>query len=93
MLILGQHQLPVSTSSRSFRHLNGSSRMFAFIGSHLMPFGTFSATLTTSAFDASRSRWFATCPRRPIARGHVVIACSFSHLLRRLLRHTDVRDP
>ncbi len=58
-----------------------------------MPVGTFSATLTTDAFDASRSRWFATRPCRPIARGHAVIDCSFSHLLRRLLRHTDVGHP
>jgi len=45
-----------------FRHLNGSSRVFAFAGPHLMPCGTFSATLTTGAFDGSRSRWFATRP-------------------------------
>jgi hypothetical protein len=74
MLIPGQHQLPVSTSSQLFRHLNGSSRVFAFVGSHLMPCGTFSATLTTDAFDASRTRWFATRPCRLIARGHAVVA-------------------
>jgi hypothetical protein len=31
MLIPGQHQLPVSTSFDRFRHLNGSSRLFAFL--------------------------------------------------------------
>jgi hypothetical protein len=61
MLIPGQHQLPVSTSFEYFRQLNGSSRVFAFFGSHLMPDGTFSAMLTTGSFEPSRLRWFATC--------------------------------
>jgi len=69
MLIPGQQKLPVSTSSEHFRHLNGSSRLFAFIDPHLIPQGTFSATLTTGAFDSSRLRWFATCSCKPIARG------------------------
>ena len=54
--------------------MNGSSRVFAFHGSHLMPEGTFSATLTTRAFDPSRLRWFATCSCKPIARGHTLIS-------------------
>ena len=69
MLIPGEPKIPVLTSSEHFRHLNGSSRVFAFSGSHLMPSGTFSATLTTGAFDPSRLRWFATCSCKPIARG------------------------
>jgi hypothetical protein len=44
------------------------------LGSHLTPSGTFSATLTTGAFDASHSRWFATRPCRLIARDHAVVA-------------------
>jgi hypothetical protein len=44
------NQRPVSTSFDHFRQLNGSSRVFAFLGSHLMPTGTFSATLTTEGF-------------------------------------------
>jgi hypothetical protein len=78
------------TSFEHFRQLNGSSRVFAFFDSHLMPSGTFSATLTTRAFDPSRLRWFATCSCKPIARGQFVLVIYFSHLLRRLLRHTDV---
>jgi hypothetical protein len=54
MLIPGQHKRPVLTSFDHFRQLNGSSRLFAFNGSHLMPSGTFSATLTTRVFDPSR---------------------------------------
>ncbi|MGH9440408.1 MAG: hypothetical protein ACRD22_21735, partial [Terriglobia bacterium] len=42
--------------------------MFAFFDSHLMPSGTFSATLTTGAFDPSRLRWFATCSCKPLRR-------------------------
>jgi len=76
MLIPGYHQGPVSTSSEQFRHLNGSSRMFAFLGSYLMPCGTFSATLTTKAFDPSRLRWFATCSCKPVARGHLLFHLS-----------------
>src|SRR5260221_6184339 len=53
-----------------------------------MPRGTFSATLTTRAFDPSRLRWFAPCSCKPSARGQC-----FSHLLRRLLRHTDIGAP
>jgi hypothetical protein len=67
--------------------------MFAFNGSHLMPTGTFSATLTTEAFDPSRLRWFATCSCKPVARGQFVLVIYFSHLLRRLLRHTDIPRP
>ena len=70
MLVPGQHHLPVSTSSEQFRHLNGSSRLFVFLGSYLMPIGTFSVTLTTRAFDPSRLRWFATCSCKPVARDH-----------------------
>src|SRR5262249_12529265 len=33
------------------------------------PRRAFSLTLTTGAFDPSRSRWFAACLRRPAARG------------------------
>jgi hypothetical protein len=57
-----------------FRRLHGSSRVFAFIGLHLMPSGTFSATLTTNAFDASRSRWIAARPCRLIPRGHASLS-------------------
>src|SRR5439155_6045534 len=53
-----------------------------------MPYGTFSATLTTGAFGPSRLRWFAPCSCKPSARGQC-----FSHLLRRLLRHTEIGDP
>ena len=82
------------TSFHDFRQLNGSSLMFAFNGSHLMPSGTFSATLTTKAFDPSRLRWFATRSCKPVARGHVSTCCrSLSHLLRRLLRHTLIHTP
>jgi hypothetical protein len=56
MLIPGQHKRPVSTSFDHFRQLNGSSRVFAFLDSHLMLSGTFFATLTTKAFDHSRLR-------------------------------------
>ena len=56
-------------SSEHFRHLNGSSRLFAFLDPHLMPFGTFSITLTTQAFDQRRLWWFATRSCKPIARG------------------------
>jgi len=93
VLIPGQLERPVLTSFEHFRQLNGSSLVFAFIGSYLMLYGTFSATLTTGAFDPSRLRWFATCPCRPVARGHVVIANYFSHLLCRLLRRTQIRRP
>jgi hypothetical protein len=82
------------TSFHDFRQLNGSSLMFAFNGSHLMPSGTFSATLTTKASDPSRLRWFATRSCKPVARGHVSTCCrSLSHLLRRLLWHTLVNAP
>jgi hypothetical protein len=68
--------------------------MFAFNGSHLMPSGTFSATLTTKAFDPSRLRWLATRSCKPVARGRISTCCrSLSHLLRRLLRHTLVHAP
>ena len=68
-LIPAQHHSPVSTSSEHFRHLNGSSRVFAFLVSYLMPLGAFSVTLTTGAFDQRRLRWFATRSCKPIARG------------------------
>src|ERR1022692_930743 len=63
------------------------------LGSHLMPGGTFSATLTTRAFDPSRLRWFATCSCKPIARGLLARLAFISHLLRRLLRPTLVHAP
>jgi len=66
------------TSCYDFRQLNGSSLLFAFNGSHLMPIGTFSATLTTRDFDPSRLRWFATCSCKPIAGG--LLSLLFSHL-------------
>ncbi len=31
-------------------------------------------TLTTRAFDPSRSWWFATCSCKPMARGHTLIS-------------------
>src|SRR5665213_2861520 len=55
-----------------------------------MPCDTFSETFTTGAFVPSRFRWFATRSCKPIARGQSYV---ISHLLRRLLRHTDVTDP
>jgi hypothetical protein len=59
-------------SFEHFRQLNGSSLVFAFADSHLMPCGTFSATLTTWAFDPSRLRWFAPCSCKPGARGQFI---------------------
>jgi len=72
-------------SSDRFRHLNGSSLVFAF---HSTPdaSGRLFRDAHDRAFDPRRSRWFATCSASRW-RG------TYPHLLRRLLRHTDVGRP
>jgi hypothetical protein len=93
MLIPSQCINSVLTSSECFRQLNGSSLVFAFIGPYLMSDDTFSATLTTQAFELRRLRWFAISSCKPIARGQFIILINLSHLLSRLLRHTYTRHP
>jgi hypothetical protein len=81
MLIPGQRNPPGFDVVSTFRHLNGSSRVFAFVGSYLTSSDAFSATLTTGAFDPSRLRWFATCSCKPVARGLLFLVPSSPMLL------------
>lgn len=73
-LITGQHPSPVLMSFEYFRHLNGSSLLFAFLTLTWRLYNAFSITLTTGTFDPSRLWWFATCSCKPIARGHTLIS-------------------
>ena len=64
--------------------------MFAFHGSHLMPEGTFSATLTTGAFTQAA---YGGLQPAPASRLREAVCYFISHLLCCLLRHTDVASP
>lgn len=55
MLYIYDNLYALTTSSTIERQFTG----VRLVGSHLMPCGTVSETLTTGAFDPSRYRWFA----------------------------------